>query len=277
MIRRRFVDGSFGQIHYRTAGSGPPILLCHASPGSSKQLEALILGLARARTVFAPDTPGNGDSSPLPGEHPEAADYAGALLEFMDAVGLQQCDAYGSHTGTAIVSELGILAPERVGRLILDGMAIFSDAERAEYLDRYAKPFDADLEGAYLLRAFMFCRDQYLFFPWYARDEKHRRRRGLPTPTKLQEWVLEVLKAHDTYHLAYRAAFSYPAAHRARLLPQPTLALTAIDDPLRQGTEDAVLGMPDGRFLLLPRADAADYLPELLDAILQFCTAEVQS
>jgi pimeloyl-ACP methyl ester carboxylesterase len=271
MILRGFVCTSFGQVHYRTAGSGPPILLCHASPGSSKQLEGLILELAKGRTVFAPDTPGNGDSSPLNLAHPQAADYARGLVEFMDGAGLARCDAYGSHTGAAIAAELAILAPDRLELLVLDGLGVFDDAERTQYLDCYANAFEPDLDGAYLLRAFMFCRDQYLFFPWYARDRTHRRDGGLPPPARLHDWVLEVLKASQTYPLAYHAAFAYPALERARLIRQPTLALAAEDDPLRQGTEAAAAAIPGGQFLTLPAAHDGNHSRRLADAIAKFC------
>ena len=270
-IRRRFADTSWGQVHYRCAGSGEPILLCHASPGSSKQLETLIRLLARTRLVVAPDTPGNGDSTRLAMTAPSASDYAKALLEFLDAAGIAKCDAYGSHTGTAIVSELAILAPDQISRLVLDGMAVFTAAEREEYLRRYALPFDPDLEGTYLLRAFMFCRDQYLFFPWYARDREHRRDRGLPPPELLHEWVLEVLKANATYHLAYKAAFSYPATERAPLLEQPILAITAADDPLRPGTEAIVARMSKGRYLALPPISETGHDGRLAATIIDFC------
>lgn len=272
-IRRAFADISIGQVHYRSAGSGEPILLCHASPGSSKQLEPLIADLARTRFVIAPDTPGNGDSSRLPHAEPQAADYAAALVEFLDAIGISTCDAYGSHTGTAILCELAILAPDRIDRLVLDGMAVFTDQQREEYVRRYALPFEADLEGTYLLRAFMFCRDQYLFFPWYARDREHRRDRGLPDPAKLHEWVLEVLKANDSYHLAYRAAFSYPAAQRAPLIEGPVLALAAADDALREGTQAMVATMSDAKYLELPLIAEPGHDARMVGAILQFCGA----
>src|SRR5512143_3977505 len=120
MIRRGFADLPDRQVHYRQAGDGPPLLMIHASPGSSKQLESKIAALAHTRSLTAPDTPGNGDSPPLPLAAPAIGDYADALLPFMDAVGLERCDVYGTHTGANIGLELAIRAPERVGRLILD-------------------------------------------------------------------------------------------------------------------------------------------------------------
>lgn len=269
-VRRRFADLGFGQVHYREAGAGPVLLLLHASPGSSKQLEPLIGRLARDFRVIAPDTPGNGDSAPLPLAQPLSEDYARAMLALLDVLGIEQAHVYGTHTGACIGSELALLAPERVGRLIQDGVAIFTPVEREELLARYAHPFEPDLEGTQLLRTFIFCRDQYVFFPWYARDRAHLRNVGLPAPRALHDWVLEVLKAATTYHLAYRAAFAYPAEERLPLVRQPVLCVAAEDDPLRAVTVDIAPKIPNGRFEGLPRFDAPDYLEVLAGAITRF-------
>ena len=36
-IRKGYVNVSHGQMHYRTAGSGPPVILVHGSPSSSRK------------------------------------------------------------------------------------------------------------------------------------------------------------------------------------------------------------------------------------------------
>ena len=110
-VRRAFVDVPFGQMHYRYAGSGPRLVLFHASPGSSKQLEPLIALLARDFTVVAPDTPGNGDSSPLPVQAPAIEEYARAMIEFFNALDIDSAHVYGTHTGACLGSELALLAP----------------------------------------------------------------------------------------------------------------------------------------------------------------------
>ena len=266
-IRRAFADLSHGQLHYRRAGAGPPLVLLHASPGSGKQLEALIAALAPHYTVLAPDTPGNGDSVPLPMAAPACGDYARAVLEFLDALGVARADVYGTHTGACIASELALLAPDRVGALVQDGVVVFTPAERAELLARYAHPFVPDLEGTQFQRAFMFCRDQFWFFPWYARDAAHLRHVGLPPPGPLHDWVVEVLKAATTYHLAYRAAFAYPAEERLPLVTNPVLCVAAADDPLLPATRDIVPRLRNGRFRALPRFDAPEYLAGLVAAI----------
>jgi pimeloyl-ACP methyl ester carboxylesterase len=266
-IRRRFLDVPFGQMHYRTAGDGPVLVLFHASPGSSRQLETLIRAFAVTHRVIAPDTPGNGDSDPLPIAAPAIADYAAAMVQLMAGLGVERADVYGSHTGSCIAAEVAILAPLLVRRVVHDGAGVFTEQEVAVHLANYAQPFEPDLDGAYLMRAFMFCRDQFLFFPWYARSRQARRDSGMGSAQALHLWVIEVLKAAKTYPLAYRAAFSYPTRERLPLVTQPTLCMAAEDDPLCDGTREVAPTVPGGRFVQLPRYDSPDYVAQLVGAV----------
>jgi len=271
-VRRAFADTSIGQLHYRYAGQGPALLLLHASPGSSKQLEGLIAMLAGSFRVIAPDTPGNGDSPPLPLEKPVIADYSRLMLELMDALQIDAATVYGSHTGACLASEMALLAPERIERVVQDGAVVFSTEERAEMLEHYAHPFEPDLEGTHFLRAFIFCRDQFVFFPWYARDKDHVRSTGFPDARSLHDWVMEVLKGATSYHLAYRAAFGYPAEERLPMVKQPILCMSAADDPLGPGTHALADRIANASFQALPRYDAKDYPERLAEAIAAFAT-----
>ena len=273
-VKRRFADVPHGQTHYRIAGSGAPLLAIHASPGSARQLLRLINDLAESATVYAPDTPGNGDSTPLfdkaAGREPTIVELAEAELRFMDAVGLDKVDLYGSHTGAAIALELAILSPERINKVVLDGVNWLSPEELEEILANYAFPFEPDREGAYLIRLFQFCRDQYVFYPWYKRTREGRRDGGLGSADDLHDWVLEVLKACETYHLNYRAAFKHDSKARLPLLTVPTLLVAAKSDPLFSITEELAPLVPGGRFLALPRSDAEDFASKRKAAITGF-------
>ncbi len=268
--RRAFVDLPFGQVLYREAGAGAPLLLLHASPGSSKQLEPMIAALAADARVIAPDTPGNGDSAPLPVAAPDITDYAAALPGLLDTLGIDRIAVYGSHTGASIAAELAILAPDRVSRIILDGVGVFSPAEQHEMLARYARPFNPDLDGAYLQQAFTFLRDQFLFWPWYARTPEARRNAGLPPPEWLHDWLVEVLKANTTYPLAYHAAFRWEAAARLALVKVPMLFLAADDDPLAPATRSVAATLPAR---LTSIAAGPDALATRVAAITRFLVA----
>lgn len=250
-LRRAFVDLPGRQVHLREAGKGAPLVMLHASPGASAQLAPLATRLARSRRVIAPDTPGHGDSPVLPVERPEIADYAAALLELLDAMGLGQVDLYGSHTGAAIAAEVAVLAPDRVRRVVLDGFGLFSPEERDEYLANYTPDLTPDLNGAYLQTAFMFLRDQLVFWPWYGRTAAHLHGGTLPPPQALHAWLVEVLKAVDTYHLAYGAAFRYSGAERLPKVKHPVLALARPNDPLLPHTKAAAELAPSATYAAL--------------------------
>ncbi len=252
VIRRAFADLADGQVHYRHAGAARadalPLLMIHPSPGSSRQLEPLMTALARTRRVIAPDTRGNGDSTPLPMQtQPEIADYARATLAFMDAAGIGRADFYGAHTGACIATELSLLAPDRVGHLVVDGLGLYSPEDRDELLAVYAPEVKPDLTGAHLNWAFMFCRDQYLFWPWFKREATHLRKVGLPSAETLHAFSLEVLKSIGTYHFAYRAAFGYPRRDRLPRLTVPTLAVCSEEDMPFPYLDEVASLVPGGR------------------------------
>lgn len=261
-VKRGFADLPHGQTHYRTAGSGPALLAIHASPGSSRQLVNLIRDLADGATVYAPDTPGNGDSTALFDREPTIQELAEAELRFMDAMGLDKVDLYGSHTGAAIAGELAILAPDRINKVVLDGMSWLTAEELEDIIANYAFPFVPDQDGSYLTRLFQFCRDQYLFFPWYKHVRANRRDGSLGSPQDLHAWALEVMKASETYHLNYRAAFKYDAKPRLPLITVPALAIAGENDPLFDITGELAQLIPGGRFEGMPRFDAPTFAAE---------------
>jgi pimeloyl-ACP methyl ester carboxylesterase len=223
--------------------------MIHASPGSSKGLEPLLWAMAADRWVIAPDTLGNGDSA---GDIPDGADisfFAGTTLEALTRLGLERFDVYGSHTGGSIAAEIAIAAPDRVGRIILDGIGLYSPELQRELLERYAPEVKPDHQGMYLAWTWHFVRDTYLFWPWYRLDPEHRRPLGLPPARTLHEKVVEVLKAIETYHHSYRAAFRYDKRGRLPLLRVPTLAACSRDDMLAQWHDEFTE--------LIPGAEAA--------------------
>jgi hypothetical protein len=77
-------------VHLRYAGSGPPVVLLHDSPRSSRLHEPLLAALSDRFTVIALDTPGYGNSTPLAGDAPlRIADFADALADTLQALGLR--------------------------------------------------------------------------------------------------------------------------------------------------------------------------------------------
>ena len=213
-IRRGFADISEGQVRYRTAGEGdPPLVMFHMSPFSSQHLEPLIARLGNSRSVFAPDTLGNGHSCrPQPAD-PTLEYFAEAHLRALDALGIDRFDAYGAHTGAKIGLELAITHPDRVRKMILDAVSVRSSAAADELLAGI-QPFEVDDDGTHLMKAWHMVRDSYLFFPWWKHTAEAKRDLGLPETQALHQEVLEMLASIRTYHLSYRAAIIHPNQER---------------------------------------------------------------
>ncbi|MFC3443708.1 alpha/beta fold hydrolase [Sphingobium rhizovicinum] len=240
-IERGFVRIAEGQMHLRrTAGSEdgrPPLVLLHPSPGSSIQLVPLMEALvaAGAPPLIALDTLGNGDSAAPAPETPDIAYFADAALRALDALGIARFHLFGALTGARMACEMAVMAPDRIGQLILEGMGEFDAELQALLLDRYAPEMAPHDYGYQLLWAFNFVRDQATHFPYFLRDPAHRTMsRAVPDADELHMRAVEVLKALRTYHKSYRAAFTYPGRARLAAVTVPTSLLAA------QGNADAI-------------------------------------
>ena len=148
---RGYVSMPFGQLHYREAGDGSPLLLLHKTPSSSIQFVRAMPLLAARFRVIAMDTPGFGMSD-LPSRPPRMDDYARAAVVLLDALGIEQASVVGHHTGASIALEMSVRFPDRIDRVVLAGiLALETDEERESwrhYLDDHR--FELDSAGDFL-------------------------------------------------------------------------------------------------------------------------------
>jgi pimeloyl-ACP methyl ester carboxylesterase len=250
MIDRGFVRLAEGLIHYRTAGAQGdqlPLVLLHASPSSSRSLEGLAHHLALHRQVLMPDTPGNGASCAPSQSKPALADYADMIARFCDTLGVDQIDLYGTHTGAHIAIEWAIAQPQRIRRLVLDGVALLSEPDRLEFLERYAPPRVPDAAGTQFSWAFNLIRDQMIFWPHYRQDAAHMRQGGQFDPALLHGLTMDLLSALETYHQPYEAVFRHDPLARLLLVGTPTLWLQGGNSPLDANAERAIASLGDVR------------------------------
>ena len=84
-IRRAYADTPYGQLHYRHAGEGEPLLLIHQTATSSYAYEPVMAYLASSCRVIAVDTPGYGMSDYPTNREYTAADYARTFAAFLRA------------------------------------------------------------------------------------------------------------------------------------------------------------------------------------------------
>ena len=275
-IDRAFIRIKEGQVHYRTYinsenTSKLPIYMIHASPSSSLNLSPLIQQLGRNRNIFAPDTLGFGDSPPPIKDIPNAEDYAESTVRVMDALSIEKCDLYGSHTGAHIACELAIMHPDRINRIVFDGIGMFSEEDKKDFLANYAPEVNPDEFGQHLIWAWNFVRDQVIHFPYFRRTPEFRRtEETYPSATAIHNVVVEVLKGLTTYHKGYRAAFRHPDKERLPLIQHLTLCAASEDDPLKAGVEEAAQLINNSDMAILPAERTLEGLKKKSSLIMEF-------
>ncbi len=231
-VTRGFVGAGTRLVHYRRRGNGPAAVLLHSSPRSSAALLPLLEGMSPGLTLFALDTPGYGQSDPLPPGRTSLADFADATAEAMAALGIGRAPVYGTHTGASIAFELSRRHPGLCASAVLDGFPVFTPTEREEALASYLPPFRPAVDGTHLAWLWSRVRDQTMFFPWYRRGESARLHLPPASPAALHALALDLLRAGDNYRTAYAEAFASRPLDGLGTLRTPAVFASRMDDVL---------------------------------------------
>jgi haloalkane dehalogenase len=266
MIRRNFVTIGERQVHYRCAGSGPPVILLHQSPRDSEEMAPVMRALAARFTVIAPDTPGYGQSDAIAAADgdPDIDVFVNGLAALMDALGIARAGVYGTHTGAIIATRFAARRPDRVAALVANGVLLMTSAERSSMLAQYLPSLHPTWDGSHLAWVWNRLRDQSIFYPWYDRDPAHRIHWATTLP-ELDAAALDLLEAGDDYRTAYRAAIGYAIEDDLPRLTTPTCFLFAGTDALAKHA-DAFPTLPPG--VELQRIADFDEAPAAAEAFL---------
>jgi pimeloyl-ACP methyl ester carboxylesterase len=106
------------QVVYRTAGSGPPVVLIHGMVNSSVHWRAVAARLADRYHVIAPDLLGHGESATPRGDYSLGAHASGAR-DVLTALGIERATVVGHSLGGGIAMQFAYQFPERTERLAL--------------------------------------------------------------------------------------------------------------------------------------------------------------
>ena len=106
------------RVAYRSAGSGPAIVLVHGITSTSATWERVIPYLATRFTVIAPDLLGHGQSAKPRGDYSLGA-YASGVRDLMVSLGHERATFVGHSLGGGVVMQLAYQFPERCERLVL--------------------------------------------------------------------------------------------------------------------------------------------------------------
>ena len=106
------------RVAYRSAGSGPAIVLVHGITSTSATWEQVMPYLATRFTVIAPDLLGHGQSAKPRGDYSLGA-YASGVRDLMVSLGHERATFVGHSLGGGVVMQLAYQFPERCERLVL--------------------------------------------------------------------------------------------------------------------------------------------------------------
>jgi len=210
---RDYVDGPFGQIHVRIDGRAdqPTAILLHRMVWSSVQFEAVqpLMAVNGVRTI-AVDLPGYGLSD-SPSREPTAGEYADALLPVLAHFNLQRVDLVGSDTGSVIAIAFANRHPDRVRRLVLDGVPLFDAATTAQLLDEEAFDRRPTADGSEFQR-------RYDMVGTMAPGDRM-------SPKARQAGVMQFFSAGPNYLWGHHAIFKYGLEDGLKRLKAPTMVL----------------------------------------------------
>ena len=220
--RRHLVETPHGAVHVRTTGGGGTPLLClHPGLASGRCYDGLAAALGPDRLVIMPDRLGYGCSDRLaaPITFPE---YALSTVAVLDALGIEQCDVIGVHTGSSEAIELATAHPSRIRRVALIEVPAFTGDEIAEFKSHYVahpKPVE---DGSHLV----------WYWNWwlYGGSDGGAPRPHLRPPEQIQPWVIEHLAALPDFWWGYFATIEHPIAELVRRVTQPLLVFSTNDD-----------------------------------------------
>jgi pimeloyl-ACP methyl ester carboxylesterase len=106
------------RVAYRSAGSGPAVVLVHGITSTSATWERVMPYLATRFTVIAPDLIGHGESAKPRGDYSLGA-YASGVRDLMVTLGHESATFVGHSLGGGVVMQLAYQFPERCERLVL--------------------------------------------------------------------------------------------------------------------------------------------------------------
>ena len=208
----------WGQVHYRTAGSGPALVLTHKTYFSSRVFVTLMPLLAPYFRVIVPDTPGQGESDNPPSQW-SIPQYATALFEVLDALGVDEFSLVGNSTGAAIACEAAVTCPKRIKKLVLFDMPRWKDEATRQAL-RQSPLFYGSLE----------VKEDGSHYTDYWRRLKPRWE-GYPFECFKIDFEEAMSRTPRTYE-GIEAVLSYDEMNRLPLISVPTLLMWADSDSM---------------------------------------------
>lgn len=229
-LRPAYAATPSGALHYAQAGSGEPLLLLHATPGSWRAFRPLAPLLASDFHTIALDTPGYGNSDPLPAEVSIEA-MAASVVALLDALELPRAHVLGLHTGNKIAAALAAQFPDRVDRVVLAGHthSLIVDKQGRDdairhLVDHYFPRFGTAADGSHRVREWLMAQADVQSL-WWPQQLLQGKEVAAEDVAIAESMVLDHLLGWRSIAATYEAIFEFDLALALRRMKAPTLVL----------------------------------------------------
>jgi pimeloyl-ACP methyl ester carboxylesterase len=239
VIKRGYVEIAEGQVHYRTMGSGPVVMLMHQVVRSSDEYRRVMPVLARKYRVVAMDMLGFGESDKPPRQY-SIPDHGRSVISFMDAMGIDKASFAGHHTGAKVSVEVAATNPQRVEKMVLSALPYGYIKKEDEPMAEIYRPLEVKADGSHLERIW----NEQSGGPEASLDVRY-------------EITLEYLKAGPRGEEGHYAAKHYSRLidDRLRLIPDrikaSTLLLCGREDKWIEGLDALTKLMPQSQIFII--------------------------
>lgn len=156
-LRYRYFDSAGVQIRYVDVGSGDPVLLLHGNGGSLEDWvrTGILQSLSKNFRVVAADARGNGESGKPHDPRAYGMELSLDVLRLMDHLGIDRADVVGYSMGAQTAAHLMIIAPKRLGVVVLGGAPgrYYWTAKDISAVDQHAAERERDCVSRGMLNA----------------------------------------------------------------------------------------------------------------------------
>ena len=140
----QFAQLEDGKVFYVHQGEGFPVIMLHFFGGNSWWFCRVLDTFAERFSIYAVDLPGcaQSETPDLPYDVP---DFASAIVEFMDKLGIEKAHLVGNSGGSLMCAEVAATRPSRVGKLVLEMLPTWTRSQaKALWRDRYSNYLDEE-------------------------------------------------------------------------------------------------------------------------------------
>lgn len=225
-----YVSRPDGRAYYYKIGKGEPLVFMHSAGASGWAWRKLLDKFAQHFTCYNVDLPGY-DHSDIPPRRYYIEDFGKAVLDIMDSAKIRQASFVGDHTGAHIAVCLAAEHPDRVSKLVLDGLPYWTKEVGKLIWERFFIPSFSDKTSFELP-----------VVPMTIWDEAKARNPNL----ERDDWEKgEEIKRRSRLWMRFseEANTLFSAEEAGPRVKAPTLLLYGEHDPLRRGELKASQGI----------------------------------